>query len=64
MPDQPDKILQIFSEVTKLVKAWASLKGIYNFNLGYLNGISIMILVTKAMTDFIQTKAFKMSELI
>lgn len=35
-----------------LVKCWATKRGIYNFNLGYLNGISIMVLVVRALVDF------------
>lgn len=42
----------IFSQVTILIKMWAKCRGIYNYNLGYLNGISIMILVAKAMQTF------------
>ena len=36
---------EIFSRVTKVVKYFAQAKGIYSFKLGYLNGISIMIMV-------------------
>lgn len=44
--------MRIFSEITVVVKCWASKRGIYNFNLGYLNGISLMIMVAKAMQEF------------
>ena len=42
-------ILRIFSEATKIVKQWAKRRAIYHFNFGYLNGISIMIMVAKVM---------------
>ena len=45
--------MRLFSETTVFVKCWATRKGIYSFNLGFLNGISIMILVAKAMQSFI-----------
>ena len=45
-------LLRIFSEVTVLVKKWAGRRGIYNSNFGYFNGISIMILVARAMQSF------------
>ena len=45
-------VMRIFSEVTVFVKSWASRRGIYNFNLGFLNGISIMILVARALIGF------------
>ena len=54
-PTQADEIMRIFSETTVLVKCWATRRGIYNFNLGYLNGISIMILVARAIQDFFCT---------
>ena len=44
--------MRIFSETTVLVKLWADKRGIYNFKLGYLNGISIMVLVARAIQDF------------
>lgn len=44
-------ILRVFSEATKIIKCWAKRRGIYNFNLGYLNGISIMIMVAKSMHE-------------
>lgn len=49
---QSEQILRIFSEVTVLVKFWARKRGIYNFNLGYLNGISLMVMVARAIFDF------------
>ena len=55
LPRQAAKNLLIFSRVTLLIKMWAKQKGIYNYNLGYLNGISIMILVVKAMQQFYHT---------
>lgn len=42
-------MLRIFSEATKIVKCWAKRRAIYSFNFGYLNGISIMIMVAKTM---------------
>ena len=51
---QTEEIMRIFSETTVLVKCWATKRGIYNFNLGYLNGITIMILVARAIQDFFQ----------
>jgi poly(A) polymerase Pap1 len=42
-------MLRIFSEATKIVKFWAKRRAIYSFNFGYLNGISIMIMVAKTM---------------
>ena len=44
-------ILRIFSEATKILKIWAKRRGIYSFNLGYLNGISIMIMVARVMYE-------------
>jgi poly(A) polymerase Pap1 len=41
--------LRIFSEATKIIKCWAKRKAIYHFNFGFLNGISIMIMVAKVM---------------
>jgi poly(A) polymerase Pap1 len=41
-PEQP---LQIFSRVCKVIKCFAKQKGIYYYKLGYLNGVSIMIMV-------------------
>ena len=51
-PSQSDDVMRIFSEATVLVKCWATKRGIYNFNLGYLNGITIMIMVARAIIDF------------
>lgn len=45
--------MRIFSEVTVFVKSWATRRGIYNFNLGFLNGISIMILVARALQSYL-----------
>jgi len=39
------KPLHIFSRICKIVKCFAQAKGIYYFKLGYLNGISIMVMV-------------------
>ena len=39
-----------------------SYRRIYNYNLGYLNGISIMILVAKAMQDFYRSETFRHCE--
>ncbi len=44
-----EQILSLFRETTVFIKCWASQKGIYNFNMGYLNGISIMVLVVRAL---------------
>lgn len=52
-----DKIMRIFSEVTVFIKCWATKRGIYNFNLGYLNGISIMILVARALQTYLSPNA-------
>ena len=41
--------LQVFQEVTKLVKMFCKRKGIYGHNLCYLNGMSIQVLVLRAM---------------
>lgn len=51
-PNSQDTLKRIFSEMTVLVKLWADKRGIYNFKLGYLNGISIMVLVVRAIQDF------------
>ena len=56
LPQLAEKNLQMFSDVTLLVKVWAKRRGIYNYNLGYLNGISIMILVAKSMQRFYLTQ--------
>lgn len=63
LPRQAEKNLIIFSRVTLLIKMWAKQKGIYNFNLGYLNGISIMILVAKAMQLFYSQHSAKTIEI-
>lgn len=42
-------LLRIFSEATKIIKCWAKRRAIYSFNFGYLNGISIMIMVAKTI---------------
>ena len=54
-PQIAEKNLLIFSQVTLVIKMWVKRRGIYNYNLGYLNGISIMILVVKAMQHFYHT---------
>ena len=54
-PQIAEKNLLIFSQVTLVIKMWAKRRGIYNYNLGYLNGISIMILVVNAMQHFYHT---------
>ena len=41
-PEQP---LKMFSRVCKVIKCFAKQKGIYYYKLGYLNGVSIMIMV-------------------
>lgn len=45
----PDYVLQIFSRVTSVLKHFAQTKGIYSYKMGYLNGISIMIMVLFVM---------------
>lgn len=42
-------LLRIFSEATRIIKCWAKRRAIYHFNFGFLNGISIMIMVAKVM---------------
>ena len=32
----------------RIIKSWAKKRGIYGFNVGYFNGISLVILVIKA----------------
>jgi poly(A) polymerase Pap1 len=44
-PQNPQRPLQIFSRICKVVKCFTQQKEIYSFKLGYLNGISIMIMV-------------------
>ena len=62
LPRQAAKNLLIFSRVTLLIKMWAKQKGIYNYNLGYLNGISIMILVVRSMQIFYSQHSLKVIE--
>ncbi len=38
-----------FSLALKIIKLWAKRRGIYGFNFGYLNGISLVIMLIKAM---------------
>lgn len=45
---------EAFSWALKIVKAWAKRRSIYGFNYGYLNGISLIIMLAKV--DKILTK--------
>ena len=36
-----------FSMALKIIKTWAKRRGIYGFNFGYLNGISLVIMLLK-----------------
>lgn len=38
---------ETFSWALKIIKTWAKKRGIYGFNFGYLNGISIIIMLVK-----------------
>ena len=38
---------EAFSWTLKIIKTWAKRRGIYGFNFGYLNGISIIIMLAK-----------------
>lgn len=42
---------EIFTRVTHVIKYFAQVKGIYSFKLGYLNGISLMIMVAYVIHD-------------
>ena len=44
MIDDPES----FSMSLKIVKRWAKQRGVYGFNFGYLNGISLVIMLIKA----------------
>jgi poly(A) polymerase Pap1 len=37
-----------FSMALRIVKLWAKSRGVYGFNFGYLNGISLVIMLIKA----------------
>ena len=39
---------EVFSSTLKIIKRWAKQRGLYGFNFGYLNGISIVIMLIKA----------------
>ena len=39
---------ECFSWSLKIIKTWAKRRGIYGFNYGYLNGISLIIMLAKA----------------
>ena len=39
---------EVFRQALRIVKLWARRRGIYGFNLGYLNGISLVIMLLKA----------------
>ncbi len=47
MLDMIEDNLQEFSLALRIIKKWAKKRGIYGFNLGYLNGISIVIMLIK-----------------
>ena len=36
-----------FSWALKIIKSWAKKRGIYGYNFGYLNGISLIIMIAK-----------------
>ena len=42
---------EVFSWALKIIKYWAKVRGIYGYNFGYLNGISIIIMLVKAMKE-------------
>ncbi len=39
--------LPTFGTALKIIKTWAKRRGIYGFNYGYLNGISLVIMLIK-----------------
>lgn len=39
---------EAFSWALRIIKIWAKKRGIYGFNFGYLNGISLIIMLVKA----------------
>lgn len=45
----PEVALPLFQRVTQVIKSYCQSKGIYSYKLGYLNGISIMIMVVYVM---------------
>ena len=40
---------QAFGHSLKIIKLWAKRRGLYGFNFGYLNGISLTIMLIKAL---------------
>jgi poly(A) polymerase Pap1 len=40
----------VFTYSLRIIKAWAKRRGIYGFNFGYLNGISLVIMLLKAQS--------------
>jgi poly(A) polymerase Pap1 len=50
-PENSKRPLQVFSRVCKVVKCFAHQREMYSFKLGYLNGISIMIMVSYALAQ-------------
>jgi poly(A) polymerase Pap1 len=47
--------LQLFQRVTQVIKTFCQNKGIYSYKMGYLNGISIMIMVVYVIIKAYQT---------
>ena len=41
---------EAFSWSLLIIKTWTKQRGIYGFNFGYLNGISLVIMLVKAHT--------------
>ena len=40
---------QVFSLALRIIKLWAKRRGVYGFNYGYLNGISLTIMLIKVL---------------
>jgi poly(A) polymerase Pap1 len=47
---------EVFSFTLRILKAWAKARGIYSANFGYLNGITITIMLAK-VEDIIKGQA-------
>ena len=50
-----------FSCALRILKFWAKRRGIYGFNFGYLNGISLVIMLIKAQQHLQKTEPVKRS---
>ena len=47
---------EAFSWALRILKTWAKRRGIYGFNFGYLNGISLIIMLVKTSVQIVEDK--------